>query len=295
MSQDRAQIADHYNRGNDFFEWFLGPMMVYTSAIFESEDQTLEEGQTNKFEQVLQKLHIKEGDKVLDIGCGWGTFIRYASKTYKAKCVGVSLSSSQNEWHNEKCKQENIDYVNDCQFQCKDYREIAKDQKFNKIVCLEMSEHVGVLKYRAFCKQVYDLLEDNGLFYLQIAGLRMATHIEDYTWAFFMDKYIFPGADASLPLTFPIIQLELAGFEVNSVKNIGIQYSLTIHKWYNNWVSNKEKATEKYGVAWYRLWEWFLAWSTIIARQGNSTCYMIVAHKNLDHFNRMQWVTKTQI
>jgi len=291
MSQDRAQIADHYNRGNDFFEWFLGPLMVYTSGVFEHEDDSLETAQVNKFETILQKLHIKEGEKLLDIGCGWGAFIRHATKKYKLKCVGVSLSSSQAEWHNQKCKDENID-VNDCQFQCKDYREIKEGEKYNKISCLEMSEHVGVLKYSAFAKQVYNLLEDDGIFYLQIAGLRMATQIEDYCWAFFMDKYIFPGADASLPLTFPIIQLELAGFEIDSVKNIGIHYSLTIKRWYDNWVKNKEQSTNKYGKSWYRLWEWFLAWSTIIARQGNSTCYMIVARKNLDHFNRMVYVSK---
>jgi len=264
--------------------------MVYTSGIFEKDTNTLEEAQTNKFEQVLGKLHVKEGETLLDIGCGWGAFIRHAAKKYKLKCTGVSLSSSQQEWHNDKCTKEEIQQ-SDCQFLCRDYREIEKGKKFNKISCLEMSEHVGVLKYKAFCNQVFDLLEDDGLFYLQIAGLRMATHIEDYCWAFFMDKYIFPGADASLPLTFPIIQLELAGFEVDSVKNIGIHYSLTINRWYDNWVSNKENVLKKYGVPWYRLWEWFLAWSTIIARQGNSTCYMIIAHKNFDHFYRKQWVS----
>jgi sphingolipid C9-methyltransferase len=266
--------------------------MVYTSGIFESDSDTLEQAQTNKFEQVLQKLHVKEGETLLDIGCGWGAFIRYASKNYKVKCTGVSLSSSQQEWHEQKCKDEEIDTKN-CQFLCRDYREIEKGKKFDKISCLEMSEHVGVLKYKAFCNQVYDLLEDDGLFYLQIAGLRMATQIEDYCWAFFMDKYIFPGADASLPLTFPIIQLELSGFEIDSVKNIGIHYSLTIHRWYKNWISNKEKAIKAYGVTWYRLWEWFLAWSTIIPRQGNTTCWMIIAHKNFDHFPRQHfWVAK---
>jgi uncharacterized protein len=179
LSQDRAQIADHYNRGNDFFSWFLGPLMVYTSGIFESETDSLEKAQENKFEQVLQKLHVKEGERLLDIGCGWGAFIRHATKKYKLKCIGVSLSSSQQEWHNKKCEEEGIS-KEDCNFQCKDYREIPTSQRFNKISCLEMSEHVGVLKYRAFAKQVYDLLEDDGLFYLQIAGLRMATQIEDY-------------------------------------------------------------------------------------------------------------------
>lgn len=123
----------------------------------------------------------------------------------------------------------------------------------------------------------------------------MTSHLEDYVWAFFMDKYIFPGADASLPLTFPIFELETAGFEVHSVETIGIHYSLTINRWYDNWKKNKDEVIKKYGERWYRLWEWFLAWSTIIARQGNSTCYMITAHKNRNNFDRYQWVTETRI
>lgn len=141
-------------------------------------------------------------------------------------------------------------------------------------------------------KQVYDLLEEDGLFYLQIAGIRRAWQWEDVFWAFFMDTYIFPGADASLPLTFPVAQLEAAGFELASVETIGIHYSETIRRWYNNWESSeaKEVVSQKYGNRIYRVWEMFLAWSTIIARQGNSTCYQIVAHKNRNKFDRTAFI-----
>lgn len=293
-SQDRAQIADHYNRGNDFFNYFLGETMIYTSGIFHDKNTTLEKAQENKLEKVAKKLHLKEGEELLDIGCGWGTWVRYAAKKYGAKTTGVTLAKEQVAWHDEKVKEEKVE---GSQVWCMDYREIPETKKYDKISCLEMSEHVGVWKYRSFLQQVKRLLKDDGLFYLQIAGLRMATHVEDLCWAFFMDKYIFPGADASLPLSFPIFMLETSGFEVANVQTVGVHYSLTINRWYDNWVKNKAKIINdpKYGVKWYRLWEWFLAWSTIIARQGNSTCYMIIAHKNTNDFNRFQWVTPDQM
>lgn len=293
-SQDRAQICDHYNRGNDFFHYFLGDAMTYTSGIFHSKETELYQSQVNKMNKVAAKLHLKEGEELLDIGCGWGTWIRYAAKTFKVKTTGVTISKEQVKWHKERCE---IEKSENATMLCMDYREIPKDKKYDKISCLEMSEHVGVWKYKSFVKQVKNLLKDEGLFYLQIAGLRMTTHLEDICWGMFMDKYIFPGADASLPLTFPIFMLETGGFEVNSVQTIGVHYSLTINRWYDNWVKNKAKivANSNYGIKWYRLWEWFLAWSTIIARQGNSTCYMIVAHKNTNDYNRYQWVTETQI
>jgi len=187
-----------------------------------------------KIKYVCEKLHLKEGETLLDIGCGFGTFIRYAVKNYKVKAIGVTLSQEQAKWHSEKCKQDGIN-EEDAKILVCDYRDIPKDKKFNKISNLEMSEHVGILKYSAFVKQVYNLLEDDGLFYLQIAGLRMSNRLEDVVWGFFMDKYIFCGADASLPLTFPVYQLEKGGFEVNSIKTIGIHYHETISKWYYNW------------------------------------------------------------
>ena len=149
-----------------------------------------------------------------------------------------------------------------------------------------MAEHVGVKNFQTFMQQIYDLLDDDGLFYLQIAGLRRGFILEDLNWGLFMGKYIFPGADASTPVSWVIEQLEKVNFEVSKMENIGIHYSHTIHNWYKNWLANKEFVLSKYGTWWFRLFEIFLAWSTIIAAQGSSTCWMITAHKNLNKFDR---------
>jgi cyclopropane fatty-acyl-phospholipid synthase-like methyltransferase len=146
--------------------------------------------------------------------------------------------------------------------------------------------------FSSFLEQVRDMLEDDGLFFLQIAGLRRTWQYEDLIWGLFMAKYIFPGADASCPLAWVINKLECAGFEVHSVDTIGVHYSATIWRWYQNWLKNKNTIVKKYGMRWYRIWEIFLAWSTIISRQGSATCYQIIAHKNSNAFDRPNLITK---
>lgn len=285
QKQDREQVCDHYNRGNDFYRSFLGPLMVYTSGLQYGDDDTLEDMQYNKLREVCNKIALQENEKHLDIGCGWGTLVNYAAEKFGSSSTGVSIAQEQLDWANEVTQEKNLgDKAN---FLCMDYRDIP-DQKYDKITCLEMSEHVGIKLFPNFLEQVYDMLEDDGIFYLQIAGLRRAYQWEDFMWGFFMDTYIFPGADASLPLTFPVAHLENAGFEVQSVETVGCHYSETIKRWYNNWTSadNKEAMINKYGARLYKIWEIFLSWSTIIARQGNSTCYQIVAHKNMDAYPR---------
>ena len=288
--QDTDQVRDHYDRGNDFYQGFLGPVMIYTSGIKSRNDDSLEQMQVNKMKLVCEKIGLESGDKLLDIGCGWGTLVNFAVEQFNASGVGVTLAKNQVEWARAAAEQKN--QGDRSKFLCLDYRDIPEGKKYDKITCLEMAEHVGVRHFGQFMTQVYNMLEDDGVFFLQIAGLRRAWQWEDFIWGLFMDRYIFPGADASCPLSFVIGHLEAAGFEVQSTETIGIHYSHTIHQWYLNWIKeeNRDTMTARYGLRLYRIWEIFLAWSTIIARQGNSTCFQIVCHKNLNRFDRSQFI-----
>jgi len=156
-----------------------------------------------------------------------------------------------------------------------------------------------------FLKNVSSMLDDDGLFYMQVAGLRKGSNWQDTQWGLFMSRYIFPGADASTPLYWYIEQLEMAGFEVHSVETVGRHYSHTLKAWYNYWIKNRTKPElKKYAEldmpefnisakgSLNRLWEIFLAWSVIAAGQGSATCYQIVAHKNRYLFPRDNFCSK---
>jgi 2-polyprenyl-3-methyl-5-hydroxy-6-metoxy-1,4-benzoquinol methylase len=178
--QDEDQVRDHYDRGDDFYNWFLGPMMIYTSGIMSSANkrESLEVLQQRKLQTVTDKIGLVPGDKMLDIGCGWGTLSVHAA-TKGADVTGVTLGLNQTEWAMGRAAQAGV--ADKVRILCMDYRDIP-DEKYNKITCLEMAEHVGVLRFTTFLQQVREMLEDDGLFFLQIAGLRRAWQYEDLQW-----------------------------------------------------------------------------------------------------------------
>jgi cyclopropane-fatty-acyl-phospholipid synthase len=228
--------------------------MVYTSGVIGDVDkeESLEQLQDNKLAVVCEKIGLKPGDSMLDIGCGWGTLATFASVHYNAHVTGVTLGRNQNQMGQHdpsKCRHSRVTKQNPPQGLSRLSPGIPGGYK--KITSLEMSEHVGVRHFRGFLRQVYDMLNDDGVFYLQYSGLRKYWQYEDLIWGLFMNKYVFPGADASTPLGWVIDQLEAAGFEVKNVDTIGVHYSATLWRWYRNWLANRENVMDKYGVNWY--------------------------------------------
>lgn len=290
--QDERIVRDHYDRGTDFFASFLGDRMVYTSAFFKTGTEDLETGQDQKMDLVCQKIQMKPGERHLDIGCGWGTLVLHAARDFGTDSTGITIAQDGTDYGNGQIRAAGLS--DRARIIRSDYRDIKPD-KYDKITCLEMAEHVGIKNFLKFMKQISSLLKDDGLFYLQIAGLRARTgmfsglNMEDIIWGLFMSKYIFSGADASMPLSFVVKNLEKAGFEIHSVENVGIHYSRTIDLWYDNWMDNRDVIVKKYGERWWRLWQVFLGWSVYIAAQGASTCFQIVCNKNLDEFDRTRW------
>ncbi|AOW03205.1 S-adenosyl-L-methionine-dependent methyltransferase [Yarrowia lipolytica] len=287
QSQDEEQVREHYDRGDDFYAWFLGPRMIYTSGVISdiNKAETLEQMQDNKLRIVCEKAALKQGEEVLDIGCGWGTLARFASQEYGVNVTGITLGKNQTAYGNKNLAKDGIP-TTQSRILCMDYRDIPLAQggkkKYDKIISLEMVEHVGVKNLGSFCSQVYDMLEDDGTFVLQYSGLRKHWQYEDLNWGLFMNKYIFPGADASTPLSFFLDKMEGAGFETVSIDNIGVHYSSTLWSWYRNWMGNKDKVINKYGVRWFRIWEFFLASSVITSRQGGAAAHQYVFRKNIN-------------
>lgn len=289
---DHADVSDVYNRGNDFYGWFLCDKMLYSVGIWDSADEsqfedveklrvTINKAQDKKLDKICgELLMMREGMEHLDLGCGWGAMILHATNNYKVKSTGITLSQEQADFIASKDtkKLTDVKVIN-----AWTWLEAKKKEgkKYDVITCLEMSEHIGIRDYQQFCHAVRDVLKDDGIFYLQIAGLRRNWQFEDIIWGLFMNRYVFPGADASCPLYWDIEQVERSGFEVRSVENNGVHYGLTIYAWYKNWVHNKAKVVAKYGEHTWRNWSIFLSWSYLIAMQGSSTVYMITLTKNL--------------
>jgi len=295
-SQDERIVREHYDRGDDFFEAFLGDRMVYTSAIFNDEHESLEQAQDNKMNLVCRKLMLRPGDEMLDIGCGWGTLAMHAAKAFGAQSTGITISKNQTAYGNNRIAKAGLS--DRARIECLDYRDIPRKQ-YDRISSLEMVEHVGVKNLSKYCKLVYDLLKDDGIFLLQWVGLRrggdqglpvIGLRPEDLIWGLFMSKYIFPGADASIPLSDMSKALEKAGFQIQSVENISIHYSETIRLWHLNWQKHSAAVLQAYGERWYRLWHLFLGWSWRIAAQGTGQGFQVVAHKNLDSFDRKMFI-----
>ncbi len=299
--QDERIVREHYDRGDDFFEAFLGDRMVYTSAFFRDDHDSLEQAQDNKLDLVCRKLMVRPGDDMLDIGCGWGTLAMHAARNFGARSTGITISKNQTAFGNARIAKAGLGER--ARIECLDYRDIPRRQ-YDRISSLEMVEHVGVKNFQKFCNQVYSLLKDDGLFLLQWTGMRRGGALgvpviglrpEDLIWGLFMNKYIFPGADASLPLSDVVRGLENAGFEIHSAENVSVHYGITIQRWHHNWQKNERTIVHSYGQRWYRLWHLFLAWSWRIAMQGNAACFQVVAHKNLDDFNRRVFIGRSSL
>jgi cyclopropane fatty-acyl-phospholipid synthase-like methyltransferase len=301
LAQDKRIVREHYDRGDDFFEAFLGDRMVYTSGFFYDEAESLEQSQDNKMDLVCRKLGVQRDHDMLDIGCGWGTLALHAAKNFGARTTGITIAQKQTAFGNGRIAKAGLSER--ARIECLDYRQIPLKQ-WDRISSLEMVEHVGIKNLPKYFGLIYERLKDDGLFLLQFCGLRrgaaegvppVGLRPEDMIWGLFMNKYIFPGADASLPLSDMVKQMEKAGFDINSAENVSIHYSITIKRWHDNWIKNRQAVLEAYGERWYRLWHLFLGWSWRIGAQGNSACYQVVAHKNLDRFNRRVFIGKNTL
>lgn len=297
-SQDKRIVSEHYDRGNDFFGWFLGEAMVYTAAWFETPGMSLEDAQYRKIDRCCEKLELAKGESLLDIGCGWGTFVARSAQKYGVRSHGVTLSSEQVAFGTDRIAKYGV--TDRAKVEVRDYRAI--EGRFDKIVSLEMVEHVGVKNLHKYFTKVHELLRDDGLFVLQWTGIRklyqpqnpltaLSLAPEDLVWGLFMSRYIFPGADASLPLSSMLRAAEDQGFEIADVEQMSPHYVLTLRAWLGHWNDNRAAVVAAYGERWFRLWRFFLHWAALTGERGGAFTYQVLMHKNDDAFPRMRALT----
>jgi sphingolipid C9-methyltransferase len=281
---DARSMRDLYDgRGDDFFRAFLGERMQYTCAHFSSPADSLAQAQEQNSERICQKLGLRPGQRLLDVGAGWGTLIAHAVTHHGVDATGVTLSESQASFARRRFLELGI--AGSAQVLNLDYRDMPPG-KFDRIACLEMVEHVGVKNLKGFFEQLQNYLVDDGLFVLQWTGLRRLLRPEDLMWGLFMNKFVFPGADGALPLSSMLKVVEKAGWEVQSVDNTSTHYVHTLRAWRHNWESSRASVVATHGERWFRIWHFFLAWSEIVAEQGSAACYQVLLNKNVDSYDR---------
>ncbi len=271
------------DRGDDFFRAFLGDRMAFTCGLLESPADSLELGNDKINARICDKIGLRASHRLLDVGCGWGAFLGHVAVARGVEGLGTTLSRAQELFANRRFAELGVEQQ--ARATLVDYRDLPAE-KFDRIVCIESVERVGVKNLKGFFEKLRDHLEDDGLFFLQWTGLRRQPRPEDLMWGLFMNKYIFPGADAALPLSSMLKVAEKSGWEVQGVENVSGHYAQTLRLWRCNWESHKDSVVAQHGERWFRVWQFFLAWSQLVAEQGSAACFQVVLNKNLDALNR---------
>jgi cyclopropane-fatty-acyl-phospholipid synthase len=251
--RDARAVRHHYDVSNEFFELFLGPTMVYSCAIFSRGARTLEEAQEEKLETVARKLDLREGDRVLDVGCGWGGFPLWAATRHGASVVGITLSAPQAEKARQRAEEAGVgDKV---EIRVMDYRDLAgSGERFDKIASIGMVEHVGASQIDVYAQTLAGLLEPGGR--LLNHGITRLRHSDGEAGAF-SERYVFPDA-APLHLSRNLLALERAGFVTRHVEEFGADYAETLRHWAQRLDDNLEQAIRLAGPERVRVWRLYL-------------------------------------
>jgi cyclopropane-fatty-acyl-phospholipid synthase len=256
----------HYDLGNDLFLNMLDKRMNYSCAYWKNAE-SLDEAQENKLKLICKKLYLKPGMRVLDIGCGWSAFGKYAAEKYNVETVGITVSKEQVELGKELCKGVPVE------IRLQDYREI--NDKFDRIVSVGMIEHVGYKNYRTYFKIANRGLKENGLFLLHTIGEAKSVKASD-AWT---NKYIFPNS--MLPSIAQLSKATEGLFIVEDLHSFGSDYDKTLMAWFKNFSENWEKIKVNYDERFYRMWKYFLLSSAGAFRaRTKNQLWQIVLSKN---------------
>jgi cyclopropane-fatty-acyl-phospholipid synthase len=257
LNRDKSAIHHHYDISNDFYSLVLGPTMVYSCAVFKSENDSLEEAQIEKVDLICRKLGLRPGMKLLDIGCGWGTLVMHAVKEYGVSAIGVTLSQRQVEWGQSRVAKLGLEKMVDIRLQ--DYREI-RDVNFDAISSVGMSEHVGEKNLDSYFVSLRERVIDNGRL-LNHCITRSKSGLAARTGAF-IDRYIFPDGELSAPSR--VVQaMHDGGFEIRNSENLREHYARTLTLWTENLQANWDQAVSEVGVSRARLWNLYMTLSRI--------------------------------
>jgi cyclopropane-fatty-acyl-phospholipid synthase len=254
----RRNVAHHYDLDGRLYSLFLDADRQYSCAYFESPDQSLDDAQLAKKRHLAAKLLIGHGQRVLDIGCGWGGLALYLAEFCRTDVTGITLSQEQWQRAGERAAEKNLSRSVD--FRMQDYRDL--EEKFDRIVSVGMFEHVGVVFYDAFFRKAAELLADDGVMLLHSIGRSEGPNVTN-PW---IAKYIFPGG--YIPALSEVLpSIERAGLLVTDVEILRLHYAETLKHWRDRFMAHREEAERIYDQRFVRMWEFYLAASEMAFRE----------------------------
>jgi cyclopropane-fatty-acyl-phospholipid synthase len=271
--RDRAAVRHHYDVSNRFYELVLGPSMVYSCAYFADPDDSLETAQERKLELICRKLRLAPGERLLDVGCGWGSLLAHAAVHHGVRGVGVTLSAAQAEYANHRIARAGL--ADRLEVRVGDYRELD-DEPFDKIASVGMYEHVGRSELDRYVGRVRELLRPGGLFLNHgIARLHSPPPAGDT----FISRYVFPDAELH-PVTAVMASMQAAGFEVRDLESLREHYPLTLRRWAANLAANRAEAIAEVGEARERVWRLYMPASAQAFEAGEIAVYQVLAARD---------------
>ena len=280
-TENRAAIAFHYDVSNEFYRLWLDEERVYSCAYFTNPDESLDQAQRNKLEHICRKLRLRPGERLLDIGCGWGALVCWAARHHGVRAHGITLSQQQFEYAQQRIPAEGLqDLVT---VELRDYRDLAGTGIFDKVSSVGMFEHVGLANMPAYLATVMRVLRPGGLFLNH--GI---THDEE-GWnksltTEFINRYVFPDAELDCVSNIQL-GMERAGFEIHDVENLRPHYALTLRHWVQRLEANRDAALREVDEPTYRVWRLYMAACALGFEAGTTGVYQILASRP----NRGQW------
>lgn len=275
LANSRANVAHHYDVSNDFYRLWLDDDMQYSCAYWSEADDSLERAQLAKKAHIAAKLALQPGQKVLDIGCGWGGMALYLNRVENVEVLGITLSEEQLKLARERADAAGV--ADKVRFELLDYRVLAKRAPgyFDRIVSVGMFEHVGVPQFETFFRACANLLKDDGVMLLHTIGRMGKPGATDA----FTRKYIFPGG------YIPALSETLAASEQvklihSDIENLRLHYALTLREWYARVRAHREAIEAQYGERFFRMWTFYLAGATAAFESGGMCNYQIQYIRN---------------
>ncbi len=287
--RDSEAVTYHYNVSNDFYRLWLDENMVYSCAYFQFPGEPLETAQEHKLDYLCRKLRLRPGERLLDIGCGWGGLILHAVRHYDVEALGITLSEPQAELANERIRKAGLS--DRCRAEVLDYREVPEDRTFDKLVSVGMFEHVGESRLPDYFAKAFRLLRPGGLFLNH--GIADTLAVPQLKGPSFIEKYVFPDGEL-LPLAATLMTAERCGFEARDVESLREHYAMTLRHWIRRLEKEKDKAIRLTNDLTYRVWRLYMGGSahgfkvgrlnlyqTLLARPNKGRCELPLTRGDL--------------